>query len=380
MTYDTARLDRQRDPLDELVAGHGIRWEDERAAISDIIDGCDTQAIGPIVYHRLRDHARHVTWGADLSARLEAAAHAAAASELLRQREIAAVLGTLTADGIRPILTKGVALAYSVYDAPSLRPYADVDSLVRRDSVDAIKRTLARLGYAEALSSAGETLFCQFQLVRRDRHGLEHAFDFHWKISTQAAFAEALTYEELDAAAEPIPLLGPGLRRAGEVHALLLACIHPVMHHRNVSRTIWLYDIHLLASRLSACEFEQFTGLAVEKRVAAICARQLAIAATRFGTRVPDRVFAALASQKASEPSAAYLNPVRRWHHELIDNVRAREGWIDRLRLLREVLLPSPRYLVASHAQLGSFGYVLLPFLYLHRGLHGAWNVLTGRK
>ena len=243
------------------------------------------------------------------------AAHTATALELVRGREIASVLDALAAAGIRPILIKGVPLAYTLYDAPRLRPYADVDALVRREEVDAIKRVMTALGYVEARLSGGELLFGQFQLMKRDAFGVDHAFDFHWRISTQSLFADVLAYDEVAAAAESLPALGLAARRAGFIHSLLLACIHPAMHHRNAIRTIWLHDIQLLASRLAGADLDRFAELAIERRVAAICASQLALAAARLGTAIPERLLARLQAQRSSEPSAVYLRPDRRWHH-----------------------------------------------------------------
>jgi hypothetical protein len=310
---------------------------------------------------------------------IAAGARRATALELVRQREITAVLDALAAAGIHPILLKGVPLAYTLYDAPSLRPYEDIDSLVGRADVEAIKRVMAPLGYAEARLSGGELLFCQFQMMKRDALGIDHTFDFHWKISTQSLFAEALGYEELATHAAAVPALGPCARRAGFVHALLLACIHPAMHHRNTTRTIWLYDTHVLASRLTAVDLDRFADLAVERRVAAICASQLAQSVARFHTPVPERIVARLQSRGSAEPSAAYLQPARRWHHELIENMRGHRQAADRVRLLREVLLPSPKYILDSYG-LGTVGYVLLPALYVHRVLLGGWKIATGRK
>ncbi len=305
--------------------------------------------------------------------------HAATALELVRGREIRSVLDRLADAGIRPVLLKGVPLAYTLYDAPSLRPYEDVDAFVRRDEVEAIKSAMAPLGYAEARLSGGELLFCQFQMMRRDVFGLDHTFDFHWRISTQSLFANVLGYDEVAAAAEPLPALGPAALRAGIVHALLLACIHPAMHHRNASRPIWLYDIHLLVSRLDAAELDRFADLAIARGVAAICASQLSAASARFHTAIPGRVRNRLQSTGTAEPSAAYLRPARRWHHELAANLRGHQRTPDRLRLLGEVLLPSPRYMRGSY-RLGGLGSVLLPALYIHRILYGGWKILTGRK
>jgi hypothetical protein len=82
-----------------------------------------------------------------------------------------------------------------------------------------------------------------------------------------------------------------------------------------------------------------------------------------------------------SEPSAAYLQPDRRWSDELIASIRGLPSWRDRLRLLREVTLPDPTYTLKAYGlPPSSLGAALLPILYLHRLLSGGWKVLAGQK
>jgi hypothetical protein len=153
------------------------------------------------------------------------------------------------------------------------------------------------------------------------------------------------------------------------------------MHHRNEARLIWIYDIHLLASSLTASDFDRFAALAVRTRMAAVSAHHLRLAHDRFGTVIPDGVLSALAAAVSPEPSAEYLTTGRRWHHEMLASLRSLDGWRDRIRLTREVLLPSGGYMLAAYGLPRQGGYAaILPALYLHRALHGAWKVLTGRK
>jgi hypothetical protein len=367
------------DPLDAMLLGENVRWETLGATSSALLDTCTEREISALVHQRLTRFERTHDWPADVCRELARRAHAAAATELVRAREIAAVLDALASHGIQPILFKGVALAYTLYDAPASRTHVDTDLLVRRNQVETIRQAMIALGYVEPPASDGELLFCQFQMVRHDRFGVDHVFDFHWKISTQSVFAGVLDYDELAADAQAVPALGSHGRAAGRVHALLLACIHPVMHHRNTERLIWTYDIHLLVSHLSDPEFDHFAALALGRRVAAICAHQLRAARARFDTKVPERVLRRLSSREVAEPSGIYLRSDRRWHHELASNVRGLGGWMDRLRLLREVLFPGARYMIATYA-LGPLGFVLLPGLYVHRGVYGAWKILRGRK
>jgi hypothetical protein len=152
------------------------------------------------------------------------------------------------------------------------------------------------------------------------------------------------------------------------------------MHHQNAARVLWAYDAHLLASRLTPDDFNDFVCHAQQKRVAAICAHQLRLTQTLFDTTIPAGVLEAL-SAVSDEPSADYLASQRRWHHELASSVRGLPRLGDRVRLLREVLLPNPSYMLGTYGLRGNpLAPWLLPALYMHRNLRGAWKILTGKK
>jgi hypothetical protein len=367
------------DPLDAVLRGEDVPWHAFGWTTGALLDACATREIPALVYQRRR-HTAHVNdWPEDACAALARLAGEAEATALLRGREIASVLDALASAGVRPILLKGAALAYTTYGSPGSRPHADTDLFIRRDQIETVKRVMIALGYVEPAMSGGELIFCQFAMDKRDRFGVDHAFDFHWKISTQSVFAGVIVHGELEAEAVPVPALGPHARTAGPVHALLLACVHPVMHHRGIERVIWIHDIHLLVSRMTASDLTRFAALAVDARMAAVCAHQLARSRARFHTRVPDEVMQRLSSVRSVEPSAVYLQPQRRWHHELASNVQGLPRWTDRLRLLREVIFPGGRYMKQMYRLDGSRA-ALLPAAYVHRCVHGAWKIARGRK
>ena len=365
--------------LDAVLRGEIVTWSSLETTPSEFLRLCAALEISGLVHQRLADSASLTDWPDEVRGELAIAAHRATATALVRAKETTVVLDALADSGIQPVLLKGLPLAHTLYAAPGLRLHADADLLVRRDQVEQVKRVMTTLGYVEPALSDGELLFCQFQMTREDHLGVGHVFDVHWKISTQTVFADVLTYDELAASAAPVPALGPHARTTGRVHALLLACIHPVMHHQNADRLIWLYDIHLLADRLSEVELERFASLARQKRVAAICLHQLLVTRARFQTGLSGGLMAALSARVGGEPSETYLRAGRRWHHELVSNVRGLTRWRDRLRLLREVTLPSPGYMVEVYG-VGRQGMALLPMLYVHRCVRGVWKVMSGRK
>ena len=144
---------------------------------------------------------------------------------------------------------------------------------------------------------------------------------------------------------------------------------------------LWIHDTHLLASRLSAADFDAFVEMARRKQVMEVCAQELRRARQRFGTAVPEAALAQLSGRAGSEPSSEYLRRGRRWHHELGSILSALPGWPSRARHLRGVLFPSPQYVLGTYGLARHpFGRLLLPALYLHRNLNGVWKILIGRK
>ena len=362
-----------------LLTGEATPWTAFGMTPGVFLRACEDEGLTGLVHQRLS--TQEGEWPAEVREAMAKAARGRTVTELLRQRQLIAALDALAAEGIYPVVLKGTALAHSLYKSPAARPRADTDLLIRRDQVDHVRRVLGRSGYAAPTQCDGELLFCQFPLEQTDEFGLVHALDVHWKISTQSVFADVLRFDEVAALATPLPALGRHARMAGPVHALILACIHPVMHHRNAESLIWTYDIHLLASRLSDREFAAFAEHAVARRVSAICAHQLARARRWLGTRVPDAAMARLAAGEDHEPSAAYLQPGRHWRDEMLASLRGLPRWIDRLRLLREVTLPGPSYMLRAYGVASSsLGLALLPWLYCHRLVLGCWKVLAGRK
>lgn len=365
--------------VDSLLRGHTPSWADVGASRQGVLDACESFEVDALVHDRLTRGQPWHDWPLDVCRELALRSHAAAARELLRNGEIQRVLEQLAASQIFPIVFKGAALAYVAYDSPASRPHADVDLLVAREEIETVRTVLSAAGYEEPPFSDGELLFCQFQMTKCDRFGVLHVFDIHWKISTQALFADVLTYDEIAAESMPLTALGRHARTTSGPHALILACIHPVMHHRNYPRLIWLCDVDRLARLMSPEALHRFAAIAVDRGVAQICLRQLQAVVARLATPVSDDVMAMLVTSSSLEPSTAFLRPGRRWHHELVSNLRSLTGWRDRARFLREVVLPSPQYMLDIY-QLGPGARAALPALYLHRCLSGLVKIALKKK
>jgi Uncharacterised nucleotidyltransferase len=325
------------------------------------------QGVGPLVYRALRARQFLDAQPAGVREELERLTREEGLLEPFRRDEAARVLDALATAGVHGLVFKGTALAYACYPEPSLRPRLDTDLLIRRADVQMASIVFERLGCTRAHQTSGDHVSHQMTYISA-RHGLQIAFDVHWKLSNPQPFADLFSFEELERESISLPGLGPGARTLCDVHALLVACLHRVAHHYGREFLLYLYDIDRLARRLNAQGWDSVVADARAKRIRQVTLCGLERASSLLGTPVPDRVAQALASSPEDEPTAAYLAAGFR----KIDILRAdlRElAWRDRLRLVREHLFPAPAFILRSY---GHTSPVLLPFLYFARIIGGA--------
>ena len=293
---------------------------------------------------------------------------AAAVVEAVRARELRDVLDGLAAAGVRAMLLKGAALAYTHYPRPELRPRSDTDFMIPARARAETARVLAGLGYARPSEIDGDVAIGQFHCVKTDGYGLEHALDVHWRVSNVRAFADVLGYEELARDAMAVPALGSHAFAPSPVHALLVACIHRVAHHGDAPNLLWLYDVHLIARAMTPAEREAFAALAAERRILAVCTRTLTLAHEAFGGIDADWVRSIRPADVAHEPTAAFVGGKLR-QIDILKSDFVETRWPSRMRLLREHLFPPASYM---RQRFPHWPVMLLPVAYVCRIVGGA--------
>jgi hypothetical protein len=214
----------------------------------------------------------------------------------------------------------------------------------------------------------------QFDYERKCEHGAWHMYDVHVRPVNPHVFADALPYEELSADAVDLAVLGPFAQGTSARHALLLACLHRVAHHPGEDRLIWLYDIHLLAGRLTDRELELLARTALDKKIGGVSAGGLAAARDVFHTQLPDGFLEDLErrSLAAREASRSFINGQTKLG-VLLSDLRIVPRWRDRVRLLGQHVFPSTTYMLKRY---DARSRALLPALYTHRLFTGAWRWL----
>ena len=283
-------------------------------------------------------------------------------------RELRDVLRRLAAADVYPLLIKGAALAHTCYRQSWLRPRADVDLLVRDVDVPAVRSVMEEAGYRRPSDVDGNRVTWQFHYRKRCLPAFDYAYDFHRRISEPEVFAELPSFEVLSASAVELPSLGPHARTPDDVHSLLIACVHRVAHHNDAHDLIWLYDIHLLAQRLTRAMWDVFVALAARTGTRAICAHGLGQAAAAFGT---DNVTIAVAAlqRPSDEPTAEFIGGRLRQVDIQWSNMRRLKGVRPRLELAWQHLFPAPGYMLAKYRLAHP---MWLPAAYAHRIARGA--------
>ena len=285
-----------------------------------------------------------VPWFGDAADTLRQDARTLSLVDAVRNREITAIVASLaTVEGAQPLLFKGAALAHSHYPQSWLRPRLDTDLLISPASTEPVFEALRAAGYARTTSTSGAFVVSQASFTRTDSYGVTHALDVHWRIANWQIIARVSTHADLASRSVALPALGPSARTVSEPDALLLACLHRAAHHRDSAELLWLYDIHLIAQRLTAADWTFLAAAAERGAVKAICARGMSLASDYFGSRVPTEVMNRLAAGD-SEPSAIYLSKDVRLVDGLWSDLRALP-LRDRVRLLSEHAFPPAEYI-----------------------------------
>lgn len=341
-----------------LLRGGGACPQEER--LPDLVALARAHRVHRLLAHRLAGlkprPASDVSEQLHREARVEALRDAARVGELLR------VVAALESSGCDPVVFKGAALALTHYDQSRWRPRLDSDVIVDPGSRTRAASTLATLGYTRPAMTSGRYVMHQEMHVRPDPIVGEHVIDLHWKLANPNLLTGLPGHAELRARAARVLLPEGEVHVASAADALVIACIHRVAHHAGSEQLLWLYDIHLVASRLTVAEWARVMDIVERAGVAAVVGRGLELAAEAFGECVPATVRDTLTSA-GREPSALFL----RGHVRPIDRLRADVaalGAVGGVRLIAEHVFPPPSYMREKY---GFRSGALLPLAYARR-------------
>jgi hypothetical protein len=377
-----------------LLRGEPVAWPAANCdeSIVTFLDDARSHGVMPLLDARFiagrvgdgvgdgADHGVAATWPEAIRRACHDDAINHAGRELASRAETTRVLAALDRADIRSLLMKGAGLAYSHYPRPALRPRADCDLLVASSQREAARGILHDLGYRRIGGPAGKLVGYQYELHHVDVHDHTHNVDLHWRISNAQSFAWLFAFDELAAAAVPVPALGANARRLGDVHALMLALLHRAGNNQFMEpgfgdRLIWLYDVHLLVGAMTDDDRARFIRLAESKRVGAIAIDGLRHCADAFRSPRVEALILELERGPDAQSGAAFLRAGKIGREWL--ELRAIPTFRDRLTYVANRLVPSADYM---RERFPDGANRALPLLHARRWLHGIGGRLPVRR
>lgn len=366
--------------LGAFLRGENPAWPDDQdgTLAASVIERATQHGVLSLLHERLtRDPDSGKGWPQTILPACHAGVLTQAMWELHHRALLQEVFSTLAAVGIRPVIFKGTALAYTLYRKGTLRSRSDTDFIIPPHARALVADTLIRLGFERQTGQTGNSVSYQASFARTESGGSVHLLDVHWRINNSELLSRLFTHEELLRHAQPVPELGPDAFGAGPVHALLLACMHRATHKHNPyyvegvvsysgDRLIWLYDIHLLSCSFDHADWNEFVRQAAQKGLCHVCFDGLNRAHGAFDTSPPQGVLDALAQSGKDEVLARYF-----------EGSEARQRWMDfvalpglarKLGFIGETLFPPASYMRWKYPEAQASP---LPWLYLKRAATG---------
>lgn len=281
--------------------------------------------------------------------------------ELRHQVVLREILTSLSARGIASLLLKGSALAYDLYADPAVRERGDTDLLIEKGSRRATREFLASSGFISEAEGQNlpEAVRSQEIWTFRSTDGTSHSIDLHWQPLNAPALDQLLNFGQMTARARPLQRLSETARAPSRPMMLLHACLHRGLHdcapyfvggetYFGGNRLIWLYDFVLLGRAMSHEDWNDFSEMAVNKRIADVCLDGLGAAESRLGSFCP----AFVRDELSSTTTSTYFRSGQLGR--AVRDMLAVPGWQRKWQYLRARSLPTPQFMRAKYPDMAA--------------------------
>jgi len=357
--------------LCSLIRGDRVGWPsiEEDGFEESFLDQARYHGVEALVCHLVSPKPGWETFPSRLRQSLDLQTKMYVAIEMVRANELHELHRALVQSGIRALLMKGASLAFTHYKKPYLRLGVDTDIFIDLKDIRKTQDLFSGLGF-----QMGEAIYKshQFTCFKQGPVNVFLAYDVHWRASNAARFSRVMAFDEAWEASITISELG-GWRGLNPQHALLLACMHRAGNpHHDPDKLIWLYDVHLLVAGMLQQELIQFANRAVAKNIQEICVDAIHKAGGRFGTDVDDEVIELLSRVKMKHQAKQRFRDSQL--ALLADDMRNLRGLSDKLKLLKELLIPPGAYLLNKY---GKQKRIWVPALYVRYLLDGLQRRLS---
>jgi hypothetical protein len=164
----------------------------------------------------------------------ERAYYQTAQRNMLRKRDLAAILQSFAAAGIPVLLFKGLALAETLYGNLGLRRASDLDLAVRPESLPTCRQILLDLGYApvDIELAPGTNLAFRNEEVYADPEHMRTPVELHWHLLDVPYYLHRVPMAWFWGHARPHRIAGQTPHILDSEANLIYLSTHLALHHR----------------------------------------------------------------------------------------------------------------------------------------------------
>jgi hypothetical protein len=294
------------------------------------------------------------------------------------ERHLLMASRSLEAAGVEAVVLKGTALAQGVYPNPSLRPFGDIDLLVRNSQWGDALETLALAGFRRRYREPRPGFTSRFGHAALLTNDQNVEIDLH-RTLVAGPFGEWISADELFDRTARFPLGGVDLRRLDDTAALAHACVHASLGFRP-PLLVPVRDVAQLCASPHV-EWDLMRDWSSRWHLGAVFEHAFETVTEILGSPFHDLSFgAALATnrdRRGTRALRAYTSERRRYGGKATATILAIHGIRAKLKYVGALLFPDRAFL-ASRANEGSAGsYVrrwLIPFRWLNKRLATAFD------
>ena len=313
-----------------------VRWP------SPLLDGdivalaCRRVAFHGIAMQLVNAGCDQLGWPGELIESIHGEARLQALWEATHRSCLGEVFDDFAAAGVRSLVLKGTALAYSVWDSPADRRRGDTDLFISPADVGPARAILEAAGW-----QVGRRFVFQEVWTRDTGAGFAHVIDLHWRVRDGFTEPAAIAFEACFERSMSLPRLHP-TARATDLATTMLNCALNHASHRiygyagagtSTDRQVHLggmLDTDRLARQLDERDWQQLLVLTDQTGAARAVTSAVELARSWFDSPVPAPMAAALAvmaDQQALRPDPWNDPAAVGTLGSLAAKIRAAVGW-----------------------------------------------------
>jgi hypothetical protein len=304
LLFACARLTPNRPEVREL-ASTSIDWP-------KVADAAEYHGLTPLLLKNLREAGAAAP--DDVTRAMEQRCAATVRQNLFLTSELLRVHASLKDRGIETVSLKGAVLASQIYGDLGLRPFSDIDLLIKREQISVAESAVREAGYeAEyAIPPQHRERWMQQQCELTFRHSGTIRLELHWDIA-HPHFALETGVEGFWRRLTTVPVGDALLPNLSSQDLLFSLIVHGTRHAW--SRMMWLVDVAELLRSKPGIDWRLFFQDAESRGAARMVATSLLLAQEAFGVRIENP--AAEAAYNCKFALACAREVISRWDESL---------------------------------------------------------------